>query len=73
MRRKQENPKKNHLVHPQAEHVLISCELTVFCITDLSLELFSNVQKAGFLIMGLFKVGGGGLYCVPIMYLKTAI
>ena len=59
--------------------MLISCELTVFCITDLSLELFSNVRKAGFLIMGLFKggggwgVGGGGLYCVPIMYLKTAI
>ena len=40
--------------------MLISCELTVFCITDLSLELFSNVRKAGFLIMGLFKVGGGG-------------
>ena len=59
--------------------MLISCELTVFCITDLSLELFSNVGKAGFLIMGLFKVGvggwgvGWGLYCVPIMYLKTAI
>ena len=33
-----------------------------FCITDLSLELFSNVRKAGFLIMGLFKVGGGGVY-----------
>ena len=41
--------------------VLISCcELTVFCITDLSLELFTNVLKAGFLIMWLFKVGGGG-------------
>ena len=41
--------------------MLISCcELTVFCITDLSLELFSNVLKAGFLIMWLFKVGGGG-------------
>ena len=40
--------------------MLISCELTVFCITDLSLELFSNVRKAGFLIMGLFKVGGVG-------------
>ena len=54
--------------------MLISCcELTVFCITDLSLELFSNVLKAGFLIMWLFKVGGGGVYCVPIMYLKTAI
>ena len=57
--------------------VLISCcELTVFCITDLSLELFSNVLKAGFLIMWLFKVGWGGggrLYCVPIMCLKTAI
>ena len=56
--------------------MLISCELTVFCITDLSLELFSNVRKACFLIMGLFKVcvwGWGGLYCVPIMYLKTAI
>ena len=53
--------------------MLISCcELTVFCITDLSLELFSNVLKAGFLIMWLFKVGGG-VYCVPIMYLKTAI
>ena len=69
--------------------MLISCcELTVFCITDLSLiELFSNVLKAGFLMMRLLKVcvcvcvcvcgggggGGGGLYCVPIMYLKTAI
>ena len=60
--------------------MLISCcELTVFCITDLSLELFSNVRKAGFLIMGLFKVwggvrgGGGGVYRIPIMYLKTAI
>ena len=46
--------------------MLISCcELTVFCITDLSLELFSN---AGFLIMWLFKVGGGGIlrtYNVP--------
>ena len=46
--------------------MLISCcELTVFCITDLSLELFSNVLKAGFLIMWLFKVGwvgGGGGY-----------
>ena len=40
--------------------MLISCELTVFCITDMSLELFSNVRKAGFLIMGLFKGGGGG-------------
>ena len=41
--------------------MLISCcELTVFCITDLSLELFSNVLKAGFLIMWLFKVGEGG-------------
>ena len=42
--------------------MLISCELTVFCITDLSLELFLNVRKAGFLIMGPFKVerGGGG-------------
>ena len=41
--------------------MLISCcELTVFCITDLSLELFSNVLKAGFLIMWLFKVGVGG-------------
>ena len=39
--------------------MLISCELTVFCINDLSLELFSNVLKAGFLIMGLFKVGVG--------------
>ena len=40
--------------------MLISCcELTVFCITDLSLELFSNVLKAGFLIMWLLKVGGG--------------
>ena len=54
--------------------MLISCfELTVFCITDLSLELFSNVLKAGFLIMWLFKVcvcggGGGGIlrtYNVP--------
>ena len=54
--------------------MLISCELTVFCITDQSQELFSNVRKAGFLIMGLFKGGGGGgLYCVPTMYLKTAI
>ena len=60
--------------------MLISCcELTVFCITDLSLELFSNVLKVGFLIMWVFKVcvcvggGGGGLDCLPIMYLKTAI
>ena len=57
--------------------MLISYERTVFCITDLSLELFSNVRKACFLIMELFKVcvwgWGGGLYCVPIMYLKTAI
>ena len=44
--------------------VLISCcELTVFCITDLSLELFSNVLKAGFLIMWLFKVRGGVILC----------
>ena len=44
------------------------CALTVFCITDLSLELFSNVLNAGFLIMWLFKVGrGGGGY---IAYLK---
>ena len=56
--------------------MLISCcELTVFCITDLSLELFSNVLKAGFLIMWLFKVGwvggGGGIlrtYNVPEDY-----
>ena len=44
--------------------MLISCELTVFCITDQSLELFSNVRKASFLIMGLFKVRGEG-YNVP--------
>ena len=37
------------------------CELTVFCITDLSLELFSNVLKAGFLTMWLFKVWGWGV------------
>ena len=30
--------------------------LQFFYITDLSLELFSNVRNAGFLIMGLFKV-----------------
>ena len=37
--------------------MLISCcELTVFCITDLSLELFSNVLKVGFLMMWLLKV-----------------
>ena len=34
--------------------------LQFFCITDLSLELFSNVLKAGFLIMWLFKKGEGG-------------
>ena len=58
--------------------LIIGCELTVFFITDLSLELFSNVRKAGFLIMWLcgflkWGRGGGGLYCVPIMYLMTAI
>ena len=43
--------------------LIIGCELTVFCITDLSLELFSNVRKAGFLIMwlcGFLKWGRGG-------------
>ena len=42
--------------------------LQFFCITDLSLELFSNVLKAGFLIMWLFKKGEGGIlrtYNVP--------
>ena len=45
--------------------LIIGCELTVFCITDLSLELFSNVRKAGFLIMwlcGFLKWGRGGGY-----------